>query len=467
MFTYQQQSNIWTAPPPLPEDPSDQERWRHTALRRRILGGIWGEDLEQWLRAHLGTIRRQVTGPRDLSSNVLRTIAVQLSVLYDRGRLVRHAAGPYPALLASGRRELQEQGIEPGGTPPGILARAGLWQMMQRVQRNVIGCNEYLMHVSWSRRGKLLYRQVAPDHVIAYALPECPDEPVIIKEARQWKHPATKRTVWVWECYDISDLDRPAYYVETCHAGRMGRRERFKEMLGSAYPWRFRTRDAEPFIPITMYHRERTGELWDPYEGREVVDGTLTVAMLWSFFVHGVRDASWTQRYIVNGLPAGTAAASEEEDGAPVNTLPSDPASIMVFESPEDLPQGATVQVGQWSAPFAPDLIGQAIARFEERLAQYVGVSPSDLSRTTGDPRSGYALAVSDVGLQRAQAKFSPQFDRGDADLIAKSAAILNLNSGSMLPMFPEDGYQPYSPPRIQVQPGKEPDPDPKPEPQE
>ena len=51
--------------PPKPSGPTtaDEERWRHSALRRRLLTGLWEQDLEEELLRHLPfTVRRARKG---------------------------------------------------------------------------------------------------------------------------------------------------------------------------------------------------------------------------------------------------------------------------------------------------------------------------------------------------------------------------------------------------------------------
>ena len=55
------------AKPQAPTD-SDETRWKHSALRRRLLTGLWEQDLEEELLRHLPTDRREALGPSDMSS---------------------------------------------------------------------------------------------------------------------------------------------------------------------------------------------------------------------------------------------------------------------------------------------------------------------------------------------------------------------------------------------------------------
>ena len=75
--------------PNAPTD-ADQRRWEHSALRRRMIQGVWENDLEREMLRHFSTDRFMAIGPPDLSSNVLEQITRQLSVLYSQPPTVTH-----------------------------------------------------------------------------------------------------------------------------------------------------------------------------------------------------------------------------------------------------------------------------------------------------------------------------------------------------------------------------------------
>ena len=106
--------------PPKPTAPSDveQRRWDHTALRRRMLTGLWEQDLEEELLRHLPTDRREALGVSDMSFNAFEQVTRQLAVLYHTEPGVSHE-GDISQLV--GRN--------------GYVTRAGFFQLMQRVQQ--------------------------------------------------------------------------------------------------------------------------------------------------------------------------------------------------------------------------------------------------------------------------------------------------------------------------------------------
>ena len=81
----------------------------------------------------------------------------------------------------------------------------------------------------------------------------------------------------------------------------------------------------------------------------------------------------------------------------------------------------------------------ESIAKYEYRVATSSGISPAELQRTSGDPRSGYALAVSRQGQREAQRKYAPVFRLADEELLRKTAILANRFLGASLP---EQGYR-------------------------
>jgi len=96
-----------------------------------------------------------------------------------------------------------------------------------------------------------------------------------------------------------------------------------------------------------------------------------------------------------------------------------------------------------------------AISQYEARVAAFSGISPAEISRANGDPRSGYALSISREGQREAQRRFEPQFRRGDQQLLEVSAALANRHLGTS---YPETGYRvqyqsiPLSPNELEAQ---------------
>jgi hypothetical protein len=80
----------------------------------------------------------------------------------------------------------------------------------------------------------------------------------------------------------------------------------------------------------------------------------------------------------------------------------------------------------------------ETIGQYERRLAAMAGINPADQMRMSGDPRSGYAIAVSRDAQREVAKRIEPVFQVSDEDLVGKSAAMLRIAGGES---YPETGY--------------------------
>ena len=163
--------------PAKPQAPTntDDERWKHSALRRRLLTGLWEQDLENELLRHLPTDRREALGPSDMSSCAIEQVTRQLAMLYHSDPNVSNE-GDISALV--GR--------------DGFMTKSGYFQLMQRIQQMTLGIREMFVRVDVAphhagdvaRVTGLSFRSVSPDFVIASASPDAPDVPLDYQELR-------------------------------------------------------------------------------------------------------------------------------------------------------------------------------------------------------------------------------------------------------------------------------------------
>jgi hypothetical protein len=389
--------------PPMPVDPLDQARWDHTRLRRRMLYGEWLDDLAVRITARVGAVRREAWGAPDMSANPFRAISEQTACLYDETPVISHPD-------------------DPSGRAAGLLAeqleQAGLWSIMAGVQRDCIGMREMLVRVDVEEdTGILLPRPVYPDLVAEgpHAAAD-PNQLGSIREARLRKS-AEGLPFWTTE---ILDPATETYQVVTPTGDDVSR-----DMLGAASSgaaYMYRLQDGRAILPYSLYHAKLRGRLWDSFEAREIVEGTLDVGVLWTFWHHCVRAASWPQRYAAGYRVAGS--VTHTRDGTARTEAVMDPAVLAILVPDGDL-QGAGL-VGQWGPAVEPDVLAQAILSYERRMPSYMGHNPADFARTSGDPRSGYALMISRDGQREAARKLEPQFRRGDVRLLTLCAAARN-----------------------------------------
>jgi len=400
--------------PPMPTA-LDRKRAEHLGLRSRMLSGLWMPDLERALSRHISPDRRAVWGVPEMSRNPYRSITQQIGgILYSTPPVVRGPQGSED-LLAN-------------------VGAAGWWQLAQRVSTDLVGLREVPVRVDYSERGGLLYRPMDPDRVVARSRPEAPDRPTCVEELQLRTNPELGGPEWVWEVIDIGDLDKPRHLIlhadrkvdlTTIYTGKTS-------LSGDAY--QYRDHEGRPYLPVAWYQAERTGRLWDSWYGVEAVLGSLTVGVLLTFWVHGVKDGSFSTVLLVNGQVSGleiTSAGSRSR----TNVISTEPGSLIEIAPIEEGVQPSAIQL---KPGMEPDKLIQAISSFEGGLAEYAGVSPADLLRTHADPRSGISLSISREGLRAAQARYVPQLRRGDLDLISITAKLLNRATGSS---FAESGY--------------------------
>jgi len=406
--------------PPAPSNPEDAARWEHTRHRRALMEGRWLRLLEDRLEAQLGTTRRMAWGIPDLSANPFKTICTELATLFDAEPDVRHhTAGDVPELCAA----------------DGLIARSGLWPQMARFQALTIALREMWMRID-VEEGRLIYRPISPDMTIAEADPSRPTVPKAFAELRMRR--LGGEHVWCWDVFDIRDPAFPRYEVRKVQPGTAHFGEDVSaEVLGGtfsgeAYP--YRRQDGTPILPVVLYHASLYGDrLFDPFYGVESYEGSLNLSVYYSFLAHTLRDASYPQRWAIGVRVAGTDVADGGGRGARVEVV-SDPTTILMLDAAmEQQPQ-----VGQFQAGADVEKIEAVIAAVAHRLATDAGLSPTELQRTSGSAKSGYAISLSNEGKRSAQRKYVMQFRRADEELIAKSAVIYNRAMGTT---FPEGGY--------------------------
>lgn len=410
-------TSLAEATEPQPQDIAEQTRWAHTRLRRRILYGLWREDLRQRIRLEMrSTERANAHGEPDTTANILGPTCKALSALY---------APDAPRVTAP-----------PGGDAVvSAVTTGGLWELMVRGQRDTLGMREWLVRVDavpdpttetgWA----LAFRPAYADRVCASPRPDALDLPLEVREL-VWLHlPGTQGPRWYWD-YWCADPADPHHTIET-ESGTVLLDER-----GTAYP--YRDEYGVPVLPYSLYHAERTGCLWDPYEWLELVEACLRIGVLWTFFGHLVRNASWPQRYMAGAMVAADldAEGPDGEETAPRTRVVADPAKVLVLRvDPDAVGQPL---VGQWAPASDPAKVAEAIQVYESRAANLAGIDPSSVQKVAGDPRSGYAISVSAEERDANRQRFAPTFRRGDIETLRVCAAVLGSVTGLA---YPTRGY--------------------------
>jgi hypothetical protein len=405
--------------PPSPTNPEEASRWEHSRHRRALMEGRWQRLLEDRLQMQLGSTRRQAWGIPDISSNPFKVVATELATLYDAPPDVSHntAGGAVDELCGSN----------------GLIARAGLWPQMARFQAMVIALREMWMRID-VEDGRLIYRPVSPDMTIAEADPSRPTTPLAYAEIRL-RH-IRGEAQWAYDVLDIRDPANPSYTVRLAKDTGMGE-DVTLEVLGGTYSgeaYPYRRADGTPILPVVLYHASLYGDrLFDAFNGVELYEGSLNLAVYYSFLAHTLRDASFPQRYAIGVRIAGSDMVDGGSRGQRVEVV-TDPTTILMLDAAmEQQPQ-----VGQFVAGADVEKIEATIAAIAHRLATDAGLAPTDLQRTSGSAKSGYAISLSQDGKRTAQRKYVMQFRDADERLVAISATLYNRAMGTQ---FPEGGY--------------------------
>lgn len=386
----------------------DRARMQESARRRRLLEGVWEQDLIEAMAQYLSPEQLAAWGRPELSANTFRSVCTQLAVLYQQAPVIDHAQTPSAATM----RELT----------------ASVWPEAAQFQRYVIGMRECFRRVDWSE-GRLQVRIVPVDTVTAEASPDRPSEPHTVIEYR----PREYRGSEILTRDVLSINGDPVYRIESSD-GKVDLTREFlgEDYSGAAYP--YRDTAGAPILPYVLTHAIPTGRLFDAYEGAELVSGTLTVAALFVHWRHVVFDASWPQRYAVNARPAGMYSDPNSDENA--TYVPTDPASLLLLEAanPE-----AAVNIGQFQPGGDPVKVGEAIHSYAAALAGEFDLSPSDIARSHTSARSGYAIHILRDSQRNASKRYEVGHRAGDVALMRAAAVLYNRFSGSA--PIAEDGY--------------------------
>ena len=423
-------STTSTPAPPAPGNPDEARRVEHTRHRYAMMEGRWLPLLEARLEQQIGSVRRAAWGIGDITQCMMRTTSIELATLYDAEPDVRHSQIAPSANL--------DRLIGSSGS----IARSGLWSQMTRFQALTIALREMWMRVEVVD-GRIVYRPVPPHMTFAEADASKPTVPVMFGELRL--RLIGDAYVWTFDVWDIRDPEFPTYRVFEALDGWKFGRNLTVELHGATYdgadyPAAWRRQNGTPVIPAQLYHASTYGDrLFDPFANIELYEATLNLGVLYSYLNHAIRDASHPQRYAVGVRVAGMDAV-DLGSRASRSEVTTDPATILMFD-----PIGETTQpmLGQYQAGSDVEKLESVIAAIAHRAATDAGLAPSELQRTSGSARSGYAISLSQEGKRSAQRKYVLQFAQADEALIGLSAILWNRwsEANSAPTNYPEGGY--------------------------
>lgn len=396
-------------------EPGEIARRVHSYERWAVLYGRHSQLVEVRMRETLGTTRKDFIGAPDLSLNLLSQVSRWMAVSYQSPPVITHAKDEAAAAEMAA-----------------LCDAMGLWSLMRRVNRDTIGLRDCLVRVGVNGAGRPYARIAWPHHIEAEPWPGEPDTPMLVKEARE---------AWVQgQCIQYREVhglrregDRIVgyRYCEHIEPGQ-GDAEALSRSLGmdtATYPYIDDRGDA--VLPYAWYHAGHPCGLWDTWEWIDIFDATLTVCVLRSMYTHALRQASWAQRWLINGQPAGASAGVNGE-----LALTPDPTMVLTIEATALAAEnGLTPQAGQWQAPQnLQDLLG-SIRSYSHDALQAAGLPAAEVLRTGADPRSGLSLAVSREAQREVQAEYVPQFEAGDRQLLQLVAICAGISGVASLPI--------------------------------
>jgi len=385
------------ARPPLPTDAADRARVHETALRRRLLYSQHSGDVWERLVRSVGYERARAWRPLDMSANPYATTWRSLSALY---REEPDIAGPHPDVIEA-------------------VAEAGQWSLMQRVQRDTLGLGEELKLCELDADGSPTAHVIHPD----LATVDCdPRRPRVLRAVHFWEPDPRAPARWIrWTIQHRNsqgEID-PAYTAMEPDGTDVTAELRHG---ATDYPW---IGQDGPVMPVVMYHREITGACWDPYSFFEVVDGSLSLCILYTSYSHAVRQASWKQKYTLGA----SVRTGDVEPGRPQQVI-ADPATILQLDADEGVAQP---MIGTLDQPVdLEDMIG-SIRVYERRLVEQAS-GGIEVTRESSDIRSGYSLAVGREAQLQQQRRFAPQFRSADRQALSVWSDLLAVDRGQRYP---------------------------------
>jgi hypothetical protein len=361
----------------------------------------------------MGLIRADAHGEPDLSSNVLLDICNQIGIHFNDGvEISREVDGV--------------EDLESAKALADALDEAGHAAIMQSAVIDLIGIREILVRASMRADGSIMLRPVYPHTVVAYSEPDAPDVPVTIEEARHRK--INGKPCWTWDCLDVSDPANPTYRI-WLDGGTGGQRLDITQQVlgqsydGDAYPYRV---DGVPVLPYAIYHARVWPQLWGHMDRIEVVEGTLRSAVYWTFLGHVLRNAAFVQRVAIDLEIAATETTGPQSKR---HEFVADPAAVLFLNTANngDSPSPQGGRIDSWANPADPKVMFETAVSYDRKVASAFGVSASDFSRETGDPRSAYALIISNSGKITAARSYTGGIQRGDLQLLRIVAGLLGL----------------------------------------
>ena len=409
-----------------PENTNDQARWQHTRLRRNMLQGTWEQEIQERMREQMGLTNVGNLGRPSTSVNLLENTTDQTAIIYDAAPTVTNPAFD------------EQQAKAWSDTVNG----AHLWGIMQDVCAKTVGLRECFLWVVPTSSGVQL-EIVTPDEIVVTATTGDASSPTALKRAVTFAVTSTltgkTEHIDCWECWDVSDPANPTHTVMDGEG---------HDVTADVYPddngVYIYTDEQGPYLPCVLYRARYTGDTFDPYWGSGLVHGTLDIGIAWTVWSVCLRNNSWPQWYLVDGVVPGQSigdtAGMLDGISPPPGTIELAPNSIIRFKS-EGGPGSA--KVGQLT-PCDAKLMAEAIMIKQNTILNNVGIHPDDLSNA-GQPMSGVAIQLKKSSSRKIATAMVPMFRDADSKLYNVMARVHNVfyaDSEAGIPALPTEGWQ-------------------------
>jgi hypothetical protein len=396
---------------PLQLDPVESSRITIQGLRWQLLNQDYGDDptgegnIREAIDSFLGQERAALIPRVDFSNNALETAAKQLTTpgLYQQAPMVE--AGPGGERIAA------------------ALADAKYWLWMQRTQFLAAGMGDAFLHFVLVN-GRLEIREVRPHACFVECSPENASKVLKFRELRQ--RDLSSQGMGVRWCYDVYDLQAPAFWIETAEANPV----RVTNVIGlpaegvsgDAYQWRI---DGKAVLPYIHYTTTISSSYWHYNERRGLTRSTLRAMAFDTMAGQSAMDASHSTAIALNvTLPGGPTQGGDGSGtgGIGISRIAILPGSLMSLSVEHETTPASIHQLRP-----AADLVQLRMwAQGEEaRLLTRLGLSADDVKSAADNPTSADALMIKRDAKQRVSDRMEPFFRDTDLQALALAGAML------------------------------------------
>lgn len=373
------------------------------ALAVRIYDEMHFQDVLDRAKAELGQ-RINVIGPLDLTRNTLRGWVDRVNRTHETPPLVSGLAPGLAALVGDQSASVTRAKYAKAGGQPMPTNQV----VASHEARGYAEAAGYAgVALSWAARSEgLALTVVPPDDLGLVYTSDDPWEPTIVRHTRS--RFLGGRMATVEDVYDLTDLDAPRFYVTFEGRDVLGEVEMSDEDRAALVSWPdgWRYKDGRPFHRIVI-----TGSTRRPFRTNQLIEATLTVAVRWSSWGAGIRDAGYPQRNAIGLHLAGM----DSHEGSGETGVATGPETVLVWEYDDQERPGMLHQFGPG---YDPEAIGRTIRQYELGAMSALGL-PVDYESTGGDPTDQERQA-----LETLIAQTYPACRRLDSEILRRAAAI-------------------------------------------